>query len=68
MVSNKLILSHGQASVERVFNINKEMIVENQKDEPLIALRSVYDHINKPGGPLEDLVISKGLINSVRVA
>ncbi|KAK0143227.1 hypothetical protein N1851_018653 [Merluccius polli] len=32
-----LVLSHGQASVERGFSINKELIVENQKELSLVA-------------------------------
>ena len=65
MVSHILVLSHGQATVERGFNINKEMIVENQMDQSLIAMRFVYDHVNKMNVPLVDFVVPKGLINSV---
>ena len=36
-----LVLSHGQASVERGFSINKEMIVENQKEMSLVAQRLI---------------------------
>ena len=44
------------------------MIVENQMDQSLIAMRFVHDHVNKLGVPLVDLVIPKSLINSVRAA
>ena len=63
-----LVLSHGQVSVERGFNIKKEMIVENQMDQSLIAMRFVHDPVNKLSVPLVDLVIPKSLINSVRAA
>ena len=68
MVSRILVLSQGQASVERGFNINKEMIVENQMDQSLIAMRFVHDSMNKLSVPLVDLVIPKSLINFVRAA
>ena len=68
MVCHILVLSHGQASVERGFNINKEMIVENQMDQSFIAMRFVHDHVNKLGVPLVDIIIPKGLVNSVRAA
>jgi len=38
-------LSHGQAAVERGFSINNELMVENTKEESLIAGRFVYDTV-----------------------
>jgi len=32
-----LFLSHGQASVERGFSVNKELVVENQSEQTLAA-------------------------------
>ena len=40
-----LLLSHGQATVERGFSVNKEMIVENQQEQSLVARRVIKDHI-----------------------
>ena len=40
-----LHLSHGQASVEKGFSVNKELVVENQQEESLIASRIIKDHI-----------------------
>ena len=45
-----LLLSHGQAAVERGFSINKVLSTENQNPETLISLRLVKDHINSVGG------------------
>ena len=45
LIRKILTLSHGQASIERVFSINKEAIVENQKESSLIAQRLLYDSI-----------------------
>ena len=68
VVSILLVLSHGQATVERGFSINKDMLVENQKEKSLIALKRVHDHISNLNVPLEDMVISKSLINAMRSA
>ena len=38
------VLSHGQADVERSFNISWELLVENMKELSLISQRIVCDH------------------------
>ena len=38
-------LSHGQAPVERGFNVNKDTEVENLEEDSLVAPRLVYDTI-----------------------
>lgn len=43
MMKCLLILSHGQAAVERGYSVNKDMLVENLKERSLIALRLVQD-------------------------
>ena len=58
-----LVLSHGQASVERGFSINKEMIVENQKEMSLVAQRLIVDHVRSVGG-VNKVEISKELLLS----
>ena len=45
-----LVLSHGQASVERGFSVNKETSADNISQRTLVAKRVVYDHINAIGG------------------
>jgi len=40
-----LILSHGQASVERGFSVNKAMLRDNLQTETIIAMRQVLLHI-----------------------
>ena len=37
------VLSHGQASIERGFNVNKVVVVEHLANESLVAQRLVYD-------------------------
>lgn len=57
-----LVLSHGQASVERGFSIIKELIVENQKEASLVA--QVVGHIRTVGG-VTNVQITKELLISV---
>ena len=40
-----MLLSHGQASVERGFSVSKELVVENQSEQTLAASRIIKDHI-----------------------
>ena len=40
-----LCLSHGQASVERGFSVNSNLLVENMHEDSLIAQRIVHDHV-----------------------
>lgn len=62
VVKMLLVLSHGQASVERGFLINKELIVENQKEASLVA--QVVGHIRTVGG-VTNVQITKELLISV---
>lgn len=58
-----LVLSHGQASVERGFSVNKEIEVENLKAESLVAQRLICDYVLSVGGVL-NVPISKELLQS----
>jgi hypothetical protein len=62
-----LLLSHGQATIERGFSVNKEVIVENQQTKSLIARRLIKDHIIQAGGILQ-VNITKKMMISVRSA
>ena len=62
-----LVLSHGQASVERGFSINKEVEVENLKEKSLVAQRLVCDHVKSVGG-LFNVELNKSLLLSVRLS
>lgn len=44
-----LTLSHGQATVESGFSVNKEILIENQLEDTLIAQRRVYDAVSEAG-------------------
>lgn len=58
-----LVLSHGQADVERGFSVNKKVEVENLKEESIIAQRMICDYVSSVGGVL-NVPISKELLNS----
>ena len=44
--------SHGNACVQSGFSVNTDMLVENLKEESLVAQRRVYDSIVASGGVL----------------
>ncbi|KAL1276124.1 hypothetical protein QQF64_035747 [Cirrhinus molitorella] len=54
---------HGQASVERGFSINKELIVENPRERSLLAQRLIVDHVRFVGG-VTKVEITKELLLS----
>ena len=62
-----LLLSHGQATIERGFSVNKEVVIENQQTKSLIARRLIKDHIIQAGGILQ-VSITKQMMISVRSA
>ena len=49
-IKKVLIFSHGNASVERGFSVNKETIVDNFLNKTLVGQRLVYDSIKCAGG------------------
>ncbi|KAK0152285.1 hypothetical protein N1851_006335 [Merluccius polli] len=62
-----LLLSHGQATVERGFSINKEVETCNLQDNSLESLRIVCDRISKCGGVLK-VPLTKELLASASSA
>ena len=62
-----LILSHGQATVERGFSINSEYVVENLKEESVVSQRIVFDAIAAAGGVLS-VPITKPLLSYAQAA
>lgn len=62
-----LLLSHGQASVERGFSINKEIESENMLEESLVAHRLVYNYITIHGG-VTKVALTPDLLKSVMAA
>lgn len=62
-----LILSHGNAEVERGFSVNKECLQDNMTESTLIGFRTVYDTVQKMGG-IDKVPITKSLLHSAKTA
>jgi hypothetical protein len=56
-----LMLSHGQATVERGFSVNKEVMLVNMHEKTVVAKRLICDHVASVGG-LSNVSISSGLL------
>ena len=61
-------LSHGQASVERGFSVNKELLVQNLQRVSLVSQRIVYDYFFSTEKTLSEFQISNELIKSCKLA
>lgn len=48
-----LVLSHGQAGVERGFSVNSQIMDHNLKEKSIVAQRTIHDHIKTCGGVLK---------------
>nr|XP_055044579.1 uncharacterized protein LOC129430949 isoform X3 [Misgurnus anguillicaudatus]XP_055044580.1 uncharacterized protein LOC129430949 isoform X3 [Misgurnus anguillicaudatus] len=59
-----LILSHGQATVERGFSSNKEVESDNIQEDTVVTRRLVCDYITQHGG-VTQVPLSKALLESV---
>ena len=49
-VEKLLLLSHGQATVERGFSINKEVEMSNMEDDTVVSQRLICDYVRLCGG------------------
>ena len=63
IVRRLLLLSHGQATVERGFSVNKAVETVNMEGETMIAHRLICDHVNNVGG-VDQVSLSKELMMS----
>ena len=54
-------LTHGQSQVERGFNINSDIVIENLKPEALCAQRMVYDQLKSDQVGSHNIVIPNEL-------
>ncbi|XP_029845476.2 uncharacterized protein LOC115328421 [Ixodes scapularis] len=62
-----LVLSHGQATVERGFSVNHQVSVENLKDLSYVSQWIVCDAVEKAGGVL-NIPLTKELSTAVSAA
>jgi hypothetical protein len=67
LVKCLLVVSHGQAGVERGFSVNNEIMAYNFKERSVVALRVIYDNIQSCGGVL-NVKIDQELRNAARNA
>ena len=63
-----LILHHGQSAIERGFNINKQLLVENLKPESLVALGRIEDRMRYSEQSPETIKVPNKIIQSVKEA
>ena len=54
-----LTLSHGQASLELGFTVNKQFSIENLKEKSLIGLRRVTDHMSASEETPEEIQVTR---------
>ena len=62
-----LIVSHGQATVERGFSVNKEVEMCNMQEGTVTAHRLIRDHVTVSGG-VANVPITKELLNYAATA
>ena len=55
---------HGQSNVERGFNINNDIVVENLRKESLIAQLLMYDHMHAKDVGAHDIALTDKLRRS----
>ena len=66
VVKMVLILSHGQADVERGFSVNKDIVSYNMDPETLCSYRKVYDAITQMKCEVHKVVITKEMLQSCK--
>ena len=59
---------NGQSQVERGFNVNKEILVENLQEESLKGQCIIYDHIQSENIKLPDFKLTNELVTSCKAA
>ena len=59
-----LTLSHGQATVERGFSVNKEVLAPNLQETSLIAMRLVHSSMQVAKCKVGDFVVNDALLSS----
>ena len=67
VIKTLMLLSHGQATVERSFSNNKFVTTQNLSEHTLIARRQVKDYLRRVDG-LQNVTITKDLLLSVKMA
>ena len=61
-----LTLSHGQASVERSFSVNEDILLPNMRAETLYAIKLVHDTIRTTGIKVHDFKVTDRMLQFCR--
>ena len=67
-VKSVLIMFHGNAEVERGFNINKECLLTNLHEKSIVAKRRINAEVAAVGGDPKDVKITPSMINNCKHA
>ena len=57
-----LVISHGQADIERGFSVNKDKAYDNMQEESFVAHRRVYHGVTSCGYELHELPVTKQML------
>ena len=68
ILKSVLVLSHGQASIERGFNVNKTILTVNMNEKSVVARKIIIDQMRKNNLDPASITITKKLIMSVKAA
>ena len=63
-----LTISHGQASVERGYSVNKDLLNENLHEKTVVALRTVHAIISTLEDPITKLPLTHAMKRHVMSA
>lgn len=61
-----LILSHGQAPVERSFSVNDDILLPNMKEQTLCAMKIVYDVLHSLDIKIHEFAVSDKMLQYCR--
>ena len=61
-------LSHGQASVERGFSVNSNLLVENMHEDSLTVQRIVQDHVKSLKLEAYEVKVTKTCLDNANTA
>ena len=62
-----LTLSHGQATVERGFSVNKEVLAPNRQETSLVAMRLVHSSMQAAKCKVADFVVNDAYCHHVHM-
>lgn len=68
VVKMVLVLSHGQADVERGFSVNKDVVAFNMDADTICAYRKVYDAVKQMQCDVHEIFIAKEMLKSCKAS